>query len=100
LQKSSRQALKIIAVTSPCTFTRIENRMTKKSENSELIFSVHKTAGGGFTARALGESIFTQVDDRDSLEAMIRDAVACHFPDEQARPTVIRVHDVNEELAE
>lgn len=74
--------------------------MRKKSETGELIFSVEENPEGGYAARALGESIFTQVDDRDSLEAMIRDAVACHFPDEQARPTVIRVHDVNEELAE
>jgi hypothetical protein len=31
------------------------------------------------TARALGESIFTEADTLEELRQQIRDAVACHF---------------------
>jgi len=46
---------------------------------NELIFLVEETPGGGYTARALGESIFTEADDLETLEANVRDAVRCHF---------------------
>ncbi len=65
--------------------------------NNELIFTVEEAPEGGFTARALGVSIFTEADDLDSLREMVRDAVRCHF-DEDARPRVIRLHFVREEV--
>ena len=48
---------------------------------SEIIFEVTEAAEGGFNARALGYSIFTQGDDWFDLEAMMKDAVRCHFND-------------------
>ena len=36
-------------------------------------------AQGGYTARALGHSIFTEADSREDLKSAIRDAVRCHF---------------------
>ena len=35
------------------------------------------------TARALGESIFTQAEDLENLKETIRDAVNCHFRKKQ-----------------
>ncbi len=64
---------------------------------TELVFLVEEAAEGGYTARALGEAIFTEADDLDQLRAMVRDAVACHFEDE-ARPRVVRLHLVHDEL--
>lgn len=64
---------------------------------SEIIFLVEEAPEGGYTARALGESLFTEADDLDSLRLNVRDAVACHF-DEDAAPKVIRLHFVKEEL--
>jgi predicted RNase H-like HicB family nuclease len=61
---------------------------------TEIVFLIEDDPDGGYTARALGESIFTQADDMDSLRDMIRDAVRCHFPDESSRPKVIRSHEV------
>ena len=58
---------------------------------NEIIFLVEEAPEGGFTARALGESIFTEADDQASLEENIRDAVRCHF-DEGAAPRIIRLH--------
>jgi hypothetical protein len=52
---------------------------------TELIFLVEEAPEGGFTARALGESIFTEADTVPELHEMIRDAVACHFDTEQLR---------------
>jgi hypothetical protein len=46
---------------------------------NELIFLVEEAPEGGYTARALGESIFTEADDFAALEENVRDAVRCHF---------------------
>ena len=64
---------------------------------NELIFLVQEAPEGGFTARALGESILTEADDLDGLREMVRDAVRCHF-DEGRGPRVIRLHFVREEV--
>ncbi len=63
----------------------------------ELIFLVEDSFEGGFTARALGVSIFTEADDLESLREQVRDAVRCHF-DEEERPRIIRLHFVREEV--
>jgi len=64
---------------------------------SEIIFSVQESPEGGFQARALGFSIFTEADTLDELKAMIRDAVSCHFEKGQ-KPSVIRLHMVKDEV--
>jgi hypothetical protein len=64
---------------------------------SELVFSVEETPEGGFVARALGEAIFTEADTLDELRAQVRNAVACHF-DEDERPKVVRLHIIHDEL--
>lgn len=63
----------------------------------ELIFLVEDATEGGYTARALGVSIFTEADDLSSLRDQVRDAVRCHFDDGQG-PKVIRLHFVREEV--
>ncbi len=64
---------------------------------NEIIFLVEDSPGGGFSARALGHSIFTAADTEEELQAMVRDAVACHF-DEGTAPKLIRLHYVREEV--
>jgi len=46
---------------------------------NELIFLVEEAPEGGFTAKALGESIYTEADTMDELKNMIREAIACHY---------------------
>lgn len=46
---------------------------------NEIIFLVEEAPEGGYTARALGASIFTEADNLEELHHMIRDAVRCHF---------------------
>ena len=63
----------------------------------EIIFEVTETPEGGYDARALGHSVFTQGEDWDDLREMVRDAVLSHFDDREA-PRVIRLHFVREEV--
>jgi hypothetical protein len=46
---------------------------------NEIIFLVEDAPEGGFTARALDASIFTEADDISDLHDKVRDAVECHF---------------------
>jgi hypothetical protein len=64
---------------------------------NEIIFLVEESDEGGFTARALGESIFTEADSINELKEMIKDAVLCHF-DEGEHPQIIRMHIVKDEV--
>ncbi len=48
---------------------------------AELIFEIVQEADGGFTAEALGESIFTQADTVDELKANVREAVQAFYFD-------------------
>jgi len=56
----------------------------------EIIFVVTEAPEGGYTARALGQSIFTEADDPATLRDRVRDAVRCHF-DEGDAPRLIRL---------
>jgi hypothetical protein len=59
----------------------------------EIIFVVE----GGFTAKALGESIFTEAETIGELKINVKEAVECHF-DPQSMPKIIRLHMIKEEL--
>ncbi len=64
---------------------------------SEIIFLVEEAPEGGYTARALGQSFFTDGDSAEELRKNVREAVECHF-DEGQRPRIIRLHFVREEV--
>ena len=64
---------------------------------NEIIFAVEEAPEGGYTARALGHSVFTEADDLKSLYQNVREAVQCHF-DENEKPKVIRLHFAREEI--
>ncbi len=65
-----------------------------------MVFLIEDDVDGGYTARALGESIFTQAEDIDTLREMLRDAVRCHFPEEQTHPQVLRLHILRDEVSD
>jgi hypothetical protein len=66
--------------------------------DSEIVFLVEEAPEGGYQARALGYSIFTEADSLAELKEAVRDAVRCHFDDDQDRPRVIRLHFVRDEV--
>ena len=76
----------------PCEMAWQESTMSE----TEIIFEVRESPEGGYEARALGHSIFTEGEDWADLKAMARDAVICHFDDQEV-PKVIRLHLVREE---
>ena len=45
----------------------------------EVVFVFENAAEGGYIARAVGESIFTEAGSLEELHANARDAVRCHF---------------------
>ena len=65
---------------------------------NEILVLVEEATEGGYTARAVGQSIVTEADDMDQLRDMVRDAVACHYPDAETRPKLIRLHWVRDEV--
>ena len=55
---------------------------------TEIIFSVQESPEGGYEARALGYSIFTQADTMDDLKLNVGEALRCHFDDGQPLPAI------------
>lgn len=58
---------------------------------SEIVFVVEEAPEGGFVARAVAESIFTEADTLAELHERAREAVRCHFEEGKA-PKLIRLH--------
>jgi hypothetical protein len=63
----------------------------------EIVFEVAQDADGGFTAEAIGESIFTQADNWEELKGNVREAVQAFYFDSVA-PASIRLRLVRDEV--
>jgi hypothetical protein len=63
----------------------------------EIVFDIAQDADGGFTAEAIGESIFTQADSWDELRTNVREAVQAFYFD-SAPPASIRLRLVRDEV--
>jgi hypothetical protein len=59
-----------------------------------LVFLVEDAQEGGFTARGVGETVFTEADTMDELRQAVRDAVRCHF-EPGTEPKLVRLHMVH-----
>ena len=64
---------------------------------NEIIFVVEEDPEGGFTAKSLGYSIFTEGETLEEVKKNIKDAIDCHFNKEEEIPDIIRLHIVKEE---
>ncbi len=64
---------------------------------TEIIFVVEESPEGGYEAKALDHSIFTQGETLDEVREAVKDAVRCHF-EEDKMPRIIRLHQVRDEL--
>lgn len=60
----------------------------------EVVFLVEESLEGGYTAKGLGVSIYTEADDIEALKDAVKDAVLCHYDDDKKR--IIRLHIVRE----
>lgn len=64
---------------------------------NEIIFIVEESPEIGYEARALDHAIYTEADTFEQLRFMIKDAVHCHF-DEEDMPKITRLHYIKEEI--
>ena len=60
---------------------------------SEIIFLVEEAPEGGYTARALGYSVFTEADTWAELKANVQEAVSCHF-EEDEKPRIVHLQSI------
>jgi len=69
-----------------------------RREVKEIIFVIENDIEGGYTARALGYSIFTEGETLEELKKNIIEAIKCHFDNDEDIPKVIRLHRTEEEV--
>jgi predicted RNase H-like HicB family nuclease len=60
---------------------------------SEIIFLIEESEDEGYEAKALGFSIYTEAETLEELKENIRDALQCHF-DEDEMPGIVGFHEV------
>jgi hypothetical protein len=63
----------------------------------EIVFQIAQDADGGYTAEAIGESIFTQADTWEELKVNVREAVQAFYFD-SAPPASIRLRLIRDEV--
>jgi len=68
-----------------CKFFRYDRVM-------ELIFEVREAEEGGYVARALGQSIFTEAETWAELRSNVMEVTSLHFEDVQDKPRIIQLH--------
>lgn len=64
---------------------------------TEMIFMVEEDPETGYTAKALGYSIFTEAETLEALKKNIRGALECHFEKKEDIPAIVILHIVREE---
>lgn len=64
---------------------------------SEMTFEVTDAPEGGYLAKAMVGGIYTEADTLPALRTALRDAVKCHYGEEE-RPATIRLRYVREEV--
>jgi hypothetical protein len=62
----------------------------------EIMFVGEEDPEKGYTAQALGYSIFTEGDTLEELKENIKDALKCHF-DKKEMPIFVHLHIIKEE---
>jgi hypothetical protein len=63
---------------------------------SDIVFEVTEAVEGGYDARAVGHSIFTQGSDWADLKEMVSDAVRCHFDEGDSPDQITLLVSTNE----
>jgi predicted RNase H-like HicB family nuclease len=64
----------------------------------EIFFLITQTHDGSYTARAMGESIFTEGESIEELKRHILEALDCHFDNPADKPHIAHLHFVRDEI--
>ena len=67
---------------------------------TEIVFEVYVPTEGGYAARAVGYSIFTEGDTRPQIAQNARAAVLCYFGGKKLSPTRIRLRFIYQSTVE
>ena len=68
---------------------------------TEIIFEVTEDeVDGGYSASALGYGIHTEGESLEEIRRNVKEAVDCYFDDTMARPRLIRLRFVRDEVLE
>lgn len=62
----------------------------------EIIFTVKESDEGGFEAKSIDFSIYTDGETMEDIKENIKESIHCHFDDNVKR--IIRLHFVKEEV--
>jgi predicted RNase H-like HicB family nuclease len=68
--------------------------MNNEAAASEIIFEMTDAEEGGYCARALGFSIFTDGETMDDLRKSVKEAADCYFDETMDAPKIIRLQAV------
>lgn len=64
----------------------------------EIFFIVNEDQEGGYTAKAVGQSIFTEAETITELKQNIKEAILCHFDNPSETPRIANLHFVRDEI--
>ena len=64
---------------------------------NEIIFLIEESVESGYEARAMGYSIFAEGETYEEVKENIKEAVKCHFEENEV-PHIIRLHLVKDEI--
>lgn len=64
----------------------------------EIFFIVNEAQEGGYTAKAVGQSIFTEAETITELKQNIKEAILCHFDNPLETPRIANLHFVRDEV--
>lgn len=65
----------------------------------EIFFIIQEDEeNGGYTAKAVGQSIFTEAETIQELKINIKEALECHFDNPIDMPQLAHLHFVKDEL--
>jgi predicted RNase H-like HicB family nuclease len=57
----------------------------------EITFLIEESNESGYSARALGYSIFTEAETIQELKENIKEVIICHFEDAETRPKLAQI---------
>ncbi len=64
----------------------------------EIFFIVEEDQESGYTARAVGQSIFTEAETIPELKINIKEVLECHFENTTDMPQIAHLHFVKDEI--
>ena len=64
----------------------------------EIFFIVEEDQESGYTARAVGLSIFTEAETVQELKLNIKEVLECHFDNPDDMPKIANLHFVKDEI--